>query len=185
MTRPPARSTLTATHWGTYRAETLGGRLTGLGDYEHDPDPAEIGPGLADMLEHRLRIAGPMVRKGFLDHGPASDRSRRGAEPFVAVSWDEALDLVARELDRVRTAHGNAAIFGGSYGWAERGAVPPRAGTDAPVPQLHRRLHRLDRHLQLRRHQRADPHVVGHFRRLLLDEATSWPSDRAHRAGSS
>jgi len=174
MTRPPTRSTLTATHWGTYRVETEGGALTGLGDYEHDPDPAEIGPGLADMLEHRLRIAGPMVRKGFLEQGPASDRSRRGAEPFVAVSWDEALDLVAGELDRVRRAHGNAAIFGGSYGWASAGRFHHALG------QLHRFLNCIGGYTaSIDTYSYAAisalmPHVAGHFRRLMLDRATDW-----------
>ena len=37
------------------------------------------------------------------------------------MEWDEALDLVAAELRRVRTEHGNEAIFGGSYGWASAG----------------------------------------------------------------
>nr|WP_244592248.1 molybdopterin-dependent oxidoreductase [Azospirillum palustre] len=60
------------------------------------------------------------MREGFLRHGPAS-RDGRGREPFVELSWDEALDLAARELDRVRREHGNAAIFGGSYGWASAG----------------------------------------------------------------
>jgi len=37
------------------------------------------------------------------------------------VSWDEALDLVAGELGRVKRDFGNQAIFGGSYGWASAG----------------------------------------------------------------
>jgi len=39
----------------------------------------------------------------------------------VEVEWDEALDLVAGELNRVKAAHGNRAIFGGSYGWSSAG----------------------------------------------------------------
>jgi biotin/methionine sulfoxide reductase len=37
------------------------------------------------------------------------------------VEWDRALDLVAAELDRVRSTFGNQAIYGGSYGWASAG----------------------------------------------------------------
>ena len=37
------------------------------------------------------------------------------------MSWDEALDRAAAELDRIRKQHGNPAIFGGSYGWASAG----------------------------------------------------------------
>ena len=47
--------------------------------------------------------------------------SRRGGDAFVAISWDEALDMLAAELRRVIDAHGNEAIFGGSYGWASAG----------------------------------------------------------------
>jgi len=39
----------------------------------------------------------------------------------VEVSWDRATTLVAEEIARVRDAHGNGAIFGGSYGWASAG----------------------------------------------------------------
>src|SRR6185295_8874599 len=62
----------------------------------------------------------PMVRQGWLEKGPGSSRGR-GREPFVAVSWDRALDLVAAELQRVRSEYGNEAIYGGSYGWASAG----------------------------------------------------------------
>ena len=41
--------------------------------------------------------------------------------PFVELPWDEALDLVAAELKRVRDRHSNRAIFGGSYGWSSAG----------------------------------------------------------------
>jgi biotin/methionine sulfoxide reductase len=45
----------------------------------------------------------------------------RGREPFVPVSWERALDLVAGELDRIRRAHGHDAIMGGSQGWGSAG----------------------------------------------------------------
>src|SRR5690242_12058646 len=69
----------------------------------------------------RARITEPCVRKSWLEHGPRLDGGGRGADPFVAVSWAEALDLVAAELDRVRTEHGNDAIYGSSYGWSSAG----------------------------------------------------------------
>ena len=69
----------------------------------------------------RLRVRRPAVRKSWLEHGPGAFPERRGAEPFVEVPWDEALDLVAGELGRVKRDFGNQAIFGGSYGWASAG----------------------------------------------------------------
>ena len=38
-------------------------------------------------------------------------------DPYVRVSWDKALDLVASELKRVKETYGVGAIWGGSYGW--------------------------------------------------------------------
>ena len=35
----------------------------------------------------------------------------RGREPFVPVSWERALDLVADELARVKSDHGHDAIM--------------------------------------------------------------------------
>ena len=69
----------------------------------------------------KARIARPMVRRGWLEHGPGADR-RRGATNLSPVSWAEALDLVAGELRRdLRRSMGRAAVFGGSYGWASAG----------------------------------------------------------------
>ena len=64
-----------------------------------------------------------MYAQGYLKKGKDSDRTGRGAEPFVPVDWDSALDLVANELARVREAHGNTSIFAGSYGWASAGRL--------------------------------------------------------------
>lgn len=171
---PAIRRTPFATHWGTYRARVAGGRLVGVEDYPHDPDPAAIGPGLADAVCHPSRIARPCIRKGFLAAGAGSDRSRRGAEPFVAVPWDEALDIAAAELARVRDAHGPQAVFGGSYGWASAG-------------RFHHAQSQIHRFLNLAGGYTASidtysyaavsalmKHVVGPFRSLVLDGATSW-----------
>ena len=39
----------------------------------------------------------------------------RGDEPFVEVSWDEALDLLSAELQRVYATHGSSGVYGASY----------------------------------------------------------------------
>ena len=72
------------------------------------------------MLYADCRVAQPMVRREWLENGYRSDTSGRGVEPFVAVQWDTALDLAAAEIDRVRTEHGNEAIYASS-GWASAG----------------------------------------------------------------
>ena len=61
-----------------------------------------------------------MVREGWLKHGGGHGEGR-GREPFVPVSWDRALDLVAGELARVKRDHGHDAIMAGSQGWSSAG----------------------------------------------------------------
>ena len=63
-----------------------------------------------------------MVRKGYLN-GQSRGGEHRGRDEFVEVSWESALQLVAREIQSVRAEHGNRAIFGGSYGWSSAGRV--------------------------------------------------------------
>ncbi len=116
-----SREVPTATHWGAYRAEVRGGRLVAMHPFAADPDPSPIGSSYPDALTDELRIPRPMIRRGWLERGPRRGGNARGAEPFVAVPWDEALDRVASELSRVRQQHGNEAIFAGSYGWASAG----------------------------------------------------------------
>lgn len=111
---------LTSTHWGVYDVVVENGRVTGMLPFEHDPDPSPIGQSLVDGVTAPARIRRPAVRKSYLENGPAS-RERRGRDPFVQVPWDEALKLVADELERVITQFGNEAIFGGSYGWSSAG----------------------------------------------------------------
>lgn len=108
------------THMGAFEVERDGKRLVTARGIAEDADPSPIGRSIGGAVTDRLRIAEPMVRAGYLDKGPAS-RERRGGEPFVPVSWPEATRLVAEAIERVRAAHGNEAIFGGSYGWASAG----------------------------------------------------------------
>ena len=119
--RPADAPRLTSTHWGTYEVEVADRRVVALRPFDRDPDPSPIGASLVDAVEAECRIREPMVRAGYLAQGPTAGGAGRGAEPFVAVSWDRALDLAAGELARVRARHGNEAIYAGSYGWASAG----------------------------------------------------------------
>lgn len=112
---------LTSTHWGVYDIEVDRNEVVAVRAFDRDPDPSPIGQSLRGTVTGPSRIRRPAVRKSYLEHGPGAARDKRGAEAFVQVSWDEALDLVARELARVKREHGNSAIFAGSYGWSSAG----------------------------------------------------------------
>ncbi len=119
---------LVSAHWGVYEAiadtpQADAHTLRGLPD---DPDPSPIGLKMLDALRSSpARVQRPAVRVGWLEAHRRGELAGRGAgrgrEPFVEVSWDTAFELVAAELERVRTQHGNASIFGGSYGWSSSG----------------------------------------------------------------
>ena len=170
---------LTATHWGAYRAVVRDGKLTALHGFEEDPDPSPIGDGMVDTLDDPCRIPQPMVRKGWLERGAASDRTKRGAEPFVAVTWDEVNRLVAHKIERVRREHGNRAIYAGSYGWASAGWFHNASS------HLRRFLNCIGGHTYKRDSYSLAAggiilrHVAGDLGRLLPFH-TSWPSMIEH-----
>ncbi|MCL1601319.1 MAG: molybdopterin-dependent oxidoreductase, partial [Actinomycetia bacterium] len=110
---------LTLTNWGAYEVESNGRDITAVHPFAKDPDPSPIGQSLKAV--RRSRVMRPAIRESWYRNGPGSNNDRRGHEPFVEVEWDVALDMLASEVDRVRSEYGNEAIFGGSYGWASAG----------------------------------------------------------------
>jgi len=112
---------LTSTHWGVYDIAVENGEITRVVPFQADPDPSPIGQSLLGTVTGPTRVRRPAVRRSYLEGGPGTSRDKRGAEPFVEVSWDEALALVASELKRVTANVGNTAIFAGSYGWSSAG----------------------------------------------------------------
>ncbi len=112
---------LSSTHWGTVAVDVAGGRVVGTRPFARDPHPSDIRGGLVELLYAANRVAKPMVRRGWLEGRGRDGNQGRGRDPFVPVAWDEALDLVAGELARVRDTYGHSAIFGGSYGWSSAG----------------------------------------------------------------
>ncbi len=55
------------------------------------------------------RLKYPMKRKHWEPGG--GDKSLRGRDEWVRISWDEALDLVAAELKKAKETYGNRSLF--------------------------------------------------------------------------
>jgi len=166
--------TYTAAHWGTYEVEYDDkGQAVKLHPFSKDPDPSPIGLHMLSDEVARLRVLRPSVRKSWLEHGPGAAPEKRGQEPFVEVSWDEALDLVAKDLARVKKKHSNRSIFGGSYGWSSAGRFHHAQS------QVHRFLNSIGGYV---RHQDSYslgaarvlmPHIVAPMEELQAGH-TSW-----------
>ncbi|KJC60382.1 biotin transporter BioY [Bradyrhizobium sp. LTSPM299] len=106
-------------HWGVFSARLREDGLE-VRPYAGDPDPSGIIGNFPAALRHQVRIARPAIRRGWLERGAGPD-DRRGRDEFVSVSWEQALDLLAGELTRIRDTRGPGAVFGGSYGWSSAG----------------------------------------------------------------
>lgn len=127
----------TATHWGAYLVEVDGDHVAGIRAHPADSAPSPIGLGMVSAAGDAVRIRRPMARLDWLEareRGRARPSGRRGEGRFVALDPAVAYDLAAAEIDRVRTELGNAAIFGGSYGWGSAGRF------HHPQSQVHRFL---------------------------------------------
>jgi biotin/methionine sulfoxide reductase len=110
-----------SSHWGAFDAIVEDDRFVAAEPPARDLAPSPILRGMPDAVYHKTRVARPAIRKSWLERGFMAGGEGRGREPFVEVSWDEAIDLVSSELRRVKGEHGNEAIFAGSYGWASAG----------------------------------------------------------------
>ncbi len=166
-----ARELTHSSHWGGFTVRVRDGEIEAVRPL-HDPDPSPLLANLPGSLRHPTRIARPVARRGWLERGPGPTRDR-GSDSFVELSWDEALDRAAAELARVRGAHGNRAIFGGSYGWASAGMFHQSQS------QLHRFLNTIGGFTSHRGSYSIGaslvllPHLVGSSA-AVFRKATTW-----------
>jgi len=166
------RTTALGTHFGPFHVDTVGGEVVAVRGHELDPDPSPLGGALMDRAS--LRVEYPSVRRSWLEGGAGTATELRGREPFVEVSWDEALDLVAAELERVRDDHGHTSVFGGSYGWGSAGRFH-MSGT-----QVHRFMRHFGGYTDVRGTYSASaaetvvPYIIGMGYHAGIAQQTSW-----------
>jgi biotin/methionine sulfoxide reductase len=179
MTNTVDRQTrVTSSHWGAFEVDVAGERIVATRPFAADPHPSAIPDILPAAVHHRSRVARPSIRRGWLD---GRQRGGRGSEDFVEMTWDEALDITAAEIDRVRKAHGNEAIFGGSYGWGSAGRFHHAQS------QVHRFLNCIGGYVasfgsySTGCAQAIMPHVFGeNFLNLLYEHQDGWQTIHDH-----
>ena len=119
-----------ASHWGPFNVIVKAGVLVGIQPRkELDAMPTEmLTEGLIGRVYDKTRVKYPMVRASYLADPKGDTKPHlRGKEPFVRVSWDVALSLVAEAIQTTATDHGNEAIFSSSYGgWSHAGLMRPQ-----------------------------------------------------------
>ena len=163
------------THWGSYTLNDQGCVVP----VPEDSSPSPIGMGMEQAPGSPARVREPMVRASWLEKGHRAGGEGRGAEPFIAVSWQKAEHLVADEIQRIRTHHGNQAIYGGSYGWGSAGRFHHAQS------QIHRFLNMVGgctRSVQNYSYAAGDvilPYVTGSSAGLSFGH-TAWTEIRAH-----
>lgn len=165
------------THFGVLEAEFDGTSLSSVTGWHGDPDPRRVIHNVASSQHHPARIRRPAIRRGWFERGPGG--SGRGDEPFVEVSWNEALDLLSAELRRVYATHGSSGVYGGSYGWSSAGRFHHGQS------QLHRFLNCLGGYVSAVGDYSYGtsgallPHVIGSATDVMAD-ATTWDVIRDH-----
>jgi biotin/methionine sulfoxide reductase len=166
-------------HWGAFAADVdASGEVTAVRPDALDPAPSPLLRNFVGALRHPLRVAEPMVRRGWLERGPGPDVSR-GTDTFVAVGWDEVLDRLAAELARVYGGAGAEAVYGGSYGWSSAGRFHHAQS------QLHRFLNCLGGYVRslntysVGTSEVVLPRIFGR-RADLLRQLTAWPLIATH-----
>ncbi|MDO4905494.1 MAG: molybdopterin-dependent oxidoreductase [Lautropia sp.] len=118
-----------ATHYGPLMASIKNGVLDSVTAQPTDKMPTPmLLEGVKARTYDKTRIAGPMVRKSYLEGYQTGDTKPelRGKEPFVQVSWDVALGLTAKAILDTIEKHGNEGVFSSSYGgWSHAGIFRP------------------------------------------------------------
>lgn len=108
-----------SSHWGAFSGRYENGTLE-IRPHPGDPHPSPLLGNIPAIADSPARVRRPAIRRGWLEGLPCH-ANKRGADDYVEVSWSEALDLVANELQRVYRDFGPQAVFGGSYGWSSAG----------------------------------------------------------------
>ena len=165
-------SKVTTSHWGAFNVFVENDRIVKTEPFHADPAPPNISKLVPNAVYHSTRIDQPYVRKGWIEKNPDT---ARGSDEFIPIGWEDAINLAAKELNRIKNDYGNKAIYGGSYGWASAGRFHHSQS------QLHRFLNSFGGYVSsfasysTGAAQAIIPHVLGlNFHKITWGEINSW-----------
>ena len=113
---------LTAARWGAVYVEVKDGKVVSSKGALPKTIPNSLQQTAPDQVHTNARVKYPMVRKSYLEN-PGKADGKRGSDPFVRVSWEQALKLIHEQHSRIRSSYGPSSIFAGSYGWRSSGVL--------------------------------------------------------------
>jgi len=100
----------------------------------------ELDPDTTEIPQTRACLKGRAQRQWLYDPDrlkyPMKRVGKRGEGKFERISWDEALDTIAAQLERIKTTYGNEAIYlnygTGVYGQISQSWITPSFGGALP-----------------------------------------------------
>lgn len=115
---------ITGAHWGMLKLTIKNGKIVKSEPYEKiskikNPFLELTG----DLVYAKDRIKYPYVRKSYLQNPDDPKPELRGRDEWVRVSYEDAINLIAKELKKTRKKYGAEGVFAGSYGWKSSGNV--------------------------------------------------------------
>lgn len=163
----------TGSHWGAFRALIKGGKVAEIKPLEDDPSPTDMINGVKGLIYNPSRIKYPMARADWLDKRENADRTTRGDNRFVRITWDQALDLFHEELERVQTTHGPSGLFAGATGWRQTGQFHSCTNHMNRAVGMHGNFVKKAGDYSTGAGQTILPYVLGSTE--VYSQGTSWP----------
>lgn len=104
---PSIKKMLSASKFGAFEATVKNGEVESVIPFVKDNNPVDMVEHAFRILDNPSRIKKPMVRKGFL----TGDKSTRGDNEFVEISWDQAIDILYKQLEHTQVNYGPSGIY--------------------------------------------------------------------------
>ncbi len=163
----------TGSHWGAIKALVKGGKVAEVLPIDDDPNPTDMVNGIKGLIYSPSRIRYPMARADWLDKRAGADRTTRGDNRYVRITWDEALDLFYEELERIQTTYGPSGLYAGATGWRQTGQFHSAINHMNRAVSMHGKYVRKVGDYSTGAGQTILPYVLGSTE--VYAQGTSWP----------